>query len=211
MTICKVDQCTREIEKHRGTCSMHHQRWRYYKSYELPQKPDIKPGFVKACRVHGQLKPEDCLIKKRSRAKTYKNTTQNIYQCKACARARYHKWRKKNPDARKKEYELHKREPQRRDSYYAIRLKKLYGMTLDEYNAKYEAQHGLCAICNKPETKRDKRYGQITRLAVDHCHKTGKNRDLLCARCNTRAGGSDDEIPILQATINYIRRHSTAE
>lgn len=41
-----------------------------------------------------------------------------------------------------------------------------------------EAQKASCAICNKPET-----YFK-NRLAVDHNHKTGRVRGLLCYRCN---------------------------
>src|SRR3990172_8039473 len=57
------------------------------------------------------------------------------------------------------------------------RLRRL-GLTLADYNRLWQEQKGLCAICNKPEIAKTKRL-----LAVDHDHKTGKVRRLLCMRC----------------------------
>lgn len=49
-------------------------------------------------------------------------------------------------------------------------------------------QDWVCAICKKPEIKKDPQNGKITRLAVDHCHDTLKIRGLLCFQCNTKLG-----------------------
>ncbi len=56
------------------------------------------------------------------------------------------------------------------------RYKSLYGITIEEYNILLEFQEGKCAICGRPPKNR--------RLAVDHDHKTGEVRGLLCMRCN---------------------------
>lgn len=58
------------------------------------------------------------------------------------------------------------------------RLKFEYGITLEQYDIMFKAQDGLCLICKKPEQTK-------TRLAVDHCHTTGKVRGLLCKKCNS--------------------------
>jgi len=55
-------------------------------------------------------------------------------------------------------------------------LQKKYGLTLTDYDGMLTRQDGLCAICRKPPKK--------IRLAVDHDHKTGKVRGLLCGFCN---------------------------
>lgn len=74
------------------------------------------------------------------------------------------------------------------------------GVTAEEYAARGEAQKGLCAICGKVcSTGR--------RLAQDHCHVTGKIRDLLCHSCNTSLGGFKDSIEVLQKAIDYLRKH----
>ncbi len=53
---------------------------------------------------------------------------------------------------------------------------KQLGVTDDQYERLLAAQGGHCALCpSTPKTRR---------LAVDHDHKTGKVRGLLCHRCN---------------------------
>ncbi len=59
-------------------------------------------------------------------------------------------------------------------------------------------QEGKCAVCSKvPENK----------LNIDHCHKTGKIRQLLCRGCNTALGHVNDNIEILEKLILYIKKH----
>jgi Recombination endonuclease VII len=62
-------------------------------------------------------------------------------------------------------------------------LKTKFGITIEQYEKMLQRQDGKCAICGRAETSRDAK-GKIKRLAVDHCHKTGRNRELLCLRCN---------------------------
>src|SRR5712675_1123242 len=61
------------------------------------------------------------------------------------------------------------------------------GITIDIYDALVEKHKGLCAICNNEETRLS-RNGGVCRLAIDHCHSTGKIRGLLCHDCNTGLG-----------------------
>lgn len=72
-------------------------------------------------------------------------------------------------------------------------------LTEDEYNDLLKLQHGVCAICGKLETR--KRGGKIYRLAIDHNHKTGRIRGLLCARCNIKLGLLDDLEFIIRANL----------
>lgn len=79
-----------------------------------------------------------------------------------------------------------------------------YGITLAEYNSMLESQNNVCAICGNCETeKTDKNKNR--NLAVDHNHKTGKIRGLLCGKCNKMIGLANDNITILQSAINYLR------
>jgi hypothetical protein len=62
-------------------------------------------------------------------------------------------------------------------------------------------QQGRCAICGHEGL--DKR-GR--RLAVDHCHATGKVRGLLCSRCNTALGMIGDTLDAAMKFVRYINR-----
>lgn len=65
----------------------------------------------------------------------------------------------------------------RREAAHGRRIGERYGLTSEQYKALYEAQGGACYICQRATGKRKK-------LAVDHDHKTGYVRGLLCSPCN---------------------------
>jgi hypothetical protein len=64
------------------------------------------------------------------------------------------------------------------------------------------SQGGLCAICKQPN-KRDKR-GKRKDLAVDHCHRTGRFRGLLCNCCNLGLGHFRHDPDLLYAAYSYL-------
>jgi hypothetical protein len=78
-----------------------------------------------------------------------------------------------------------------------------YGISLEEYWAKVEAQDGLCKICGEPSTR--------TNLHIDHDHVTGKIRDLLCMNCNFMLGHAKDSPFRLSRAIAYLRRHASQD
>lgn len=78
-------------------------------------------------------------------------------------------------------------------------LKHRYGITIDKYDDMYEQQNGKCAIC-RTEDKGN--------FAVDHCHKSGKVRGLLCRKCNLGIGQLKDDIEILNNAITYLQWRS---
>lgn len=79
-------------------------------------------------------------------------------------------------------------------------LKRLYGISIDQYNQMFAAQGGCCAIC-KETTERHSKFWH-----VDHCHGTKRVRGILCARCNTMLGHARDNASILQGAIDYLGR-----
>ena len=87
------------------------------------------------------------------------------------------------------------------------RLKGYYGITLTQYENMWGQQAGLCAICGKPETFQNQ-YGLVN-LSVDHCHKTGKVRSLLCHKCNATIGMVDEDIDVLEKMIKYLKNDLT--
>lgn len=76
------------------------------------------------------------------------------------------------------------------------KLKKRYGLTLDQYDQLLESQAGVCAIChNKDETEL---------LSIDHCHSSNEIRGLLCGKCNRGLGNFGDDVSLLLNAVNYL-------
>lgn len=85
----------------------------------------------------------------------------------------------------------------------AANLKFQYGITIQDWDALYDAQEGLCAICRQP-----RRGGNsITTLSVDHSHATGKIRGLLCHMCNVGIGHFNEDQKLIEAAIEYLGKH----
>lgn len=77
------------------------------------------------------------------------------------------------------------------------RLKNIYGLSLEKYDELLSFQNGVCFICHR----NDFRYS----LAVDHDHKTGEVRGLLCKGCNRDLlGALHDNIEALKRAIDYL-------
>ena len=83
---------------------------------------------------------------------------------------------------------------------------KNYGISKEEYQALYEKQGGVCAICKQPETAITK--GVQASLCVDHDHETGEVRGLLCSSCNSALGHFRDNTEILARAIDYLKEHN---
>ena len=81
-------------------------------------------------------------------------------------------------------------------------LKRNYGITLKEHQQMFDQQQGVCAICKSEGD------GKLKKLCVDHDHKTGKVRQLLCRNCNMVLDQVGDNIQILQSMIEYLQGHT---
>lgn len=82
---------------------------------------------------------------------------------------------------------------------YFYNLKKIFGLSRKDYEGMLKEQSNKCRICNLEATKK--------RLCVDHCHKTGKVRALLCTRCNATLGQVQDNIVHLEDMIKYLNHY----
>ncbi len=81
----------------------------------------------------------------------------------------------------------------RRDKYY----RKKYSVTLEWYNTQLEKQNNSCAICKRHESTFKRR------LSLDHDHKTGEARGLLCFFCNKRVVGRHTKESVLKL-VDYL-------
>lgn len=85
-----------------------------------------------------------------------------------------------------------------KESAFRCRLRE-FGLTEESHEALLASQGGTCAICKRPE-----RHKSHSRLAIDHDHKTGKVRGLLCHGCNVSIGHMEDRIEWLRSAISYL-------
>ena len=160
---------------------------------------------TRLCTGCGQIKPLDS----QHFTKDKYNSTGFVYKCKVC-RAKAHKeWSLKNPEKVK---EINAKNKEKRKQFYnspdgilssrKAHLKRKYKITLDEFNEMLKKQKGKCAICGGTET-----HDKHKVMAVDHCHKSGKIRALLCFKCNSGLGHFGDNIENLKKAIKYLKKH----
>jgi len=137
------------------------------------------------------------------------------YYCRVCTATRTKAHQKRFPDKwagysrkyRVSNYDKHRANAKafqlkNPDSVKNTVLKRNFGITIEQYNSMFASQQGRCAICDthSSEFKRS--------LAVDHCHETGRVRQLLCHHCNTALGLLDDSIARVASVLDYLERHS---
>ena len=181
---------------------------------------------TRTCRKCGTEKPISCFPKAKS------NRYGIAWRCSSCAVKNSRIWAENNKERHKKrqtEYfkrnkekiyarirEANRRNPEKRkaiqDRYKKTHpdytrtkhFRRRYGFGLLDYRKILSEQGGLCCICNKPEMGILK--GRLKLLAVDHCHKTGFVRGLLCQNCNRALGCIQDDIAILDSMRKYLTK-----
>jgi hypothetical protein len=85
----------------------------------------------------------------------------------------------------------------RKDASHEKRVRNVYGLGPGDYNRIYEFQGGRCAICRRAT-------GASRRLSVDHDHKTGLTRGLLCRPCNDMLGHIRDDPRVARLMARYL-------
>jgi hypothetical protein len=129
---------------------------------------------LKICKDCGESKPQT----------DYYKTGEYLHsRCKSCHNKKSIQWSKENPKAVAK---IRRR----------AKLKSKYGISVEEYDKMFKEQDGKCYLCNNAHERRP--------LNVDHDHKTGEVRKLLCDKCNMALGLVDDNSELLQRMANYV-------
>lgn len=136
------------------------------------------------------------------------------HQCRDMCANHYQAWHYQNRVA--KDPELLRRYRERRAAYKANpearereairdrahKLRRHFGISVETYQSLHAAQNGACAICRGYDNDRC--------LAVDHCHKSGAVRGLLCGECNRGIGQLRDSPALLRAAAEYLERQPAA-
>lgn len=127
------------------------------------------------------------------RSRHDKTDTKGYRYCSKCLRDKNKIWRTENPEA----FKVYKS----RNTYYMATHR--YGLSMVEYKALLKKSKGKCIICriNFSKIKINRR------CHIDHDHKTGKVRGLLCHRCNNGLGNFRDSIKYMAKAIKYLKRN----
>ena len=110
--------------------------------------------------------------------------TWRVRHCKTCDKKRVKAWNEQN-------------RPRRRAAGRRYLYKKTYGISAAEKDRMEREQNGLCAICRQT-------CGMRTALSVDHDHRSGAIRGLLCHRCNLALGLFREDANLLRQALEYL-------
>ncbi|TKB94510.1 MAG: hypothetical protein E8D40_00910 [Nitrospira sp.] len=80
-------------------------------------------------------------------------------------------------------------------------LRRTFGISSRYYNTLLDLQEHCCRLCGAPDMS------SKMSLAVDHDHKTGKVRKLLCGKSNRGLGYFNDDPDLLARAEVYLRVH----
>jgi hypothetical protein len=83
----------------------------------------------------------------------------------------------------------------------ASHLRKKFGITVEDYDRILEAQGGGCAICDNSVNRNSP---SRLYMHIDHDHKTGRIRGVLCDRCNQAIGHFEDDPALLRRAADYL-------
>ena len=86
-------------------------------------------------------------------------------------------------------------------------IKAKYGITMEQFVEMYESQNGLCKICDSEMEMFSSRDRMHDIANIDHCHKTGKVRALLCNFRNTALGKFKDSAELLIKASEYVKEY----
>jgi len=148
---------------------------------------------------------ERCYNRQRGRTERVRKVKREYYQKNKKIISKRKKERYKKLSV-KKAYQLRNKRWYKKNfnrvkfKHHVYRLNK-YGITIEEYDNLLTKQKGKCAVCQcKPKHK----CKQQSYLCIDHCHKTGKVRGLLCQVCNKALGMLKDDPQLLKTALNYL-------
>lgn len=115
----------------------------------------------------------------------------------------YHLVNREKDNARVRAHRLSHCEDRRAREKVLV-LKRQHGLTPAEFESLLKIQGGVCAICKKSEWNGKRPH-------IDHDHRTGKIRGILCGKCNRALGFIDDDPDIALAIIEYLNKFKNKE
>ena len=123
----------------------------------------------------------------------------NNNYCKPCKNQQVKDYQTRNRASVLEKLRIFNKKPHRKELNISLKRLSRYNLSKEEYNSMLLNQNFSCKICgiHQSSLKRS--------LAVDHDHKTGRVRGLLCLRCNTGLGHFRDNKGLLEKAIQYLK------
>ena len=149
----------------------------------------------KRCSKCGTIKSLDSYYTYKGRGKS------NSSICKECQKKTRKEWYAKNKVDALNKQKLYEATPKARLASLKAQVNRHYGISLEDVSIMMDKQRGCCAVCKDSLVYPD----SWRRYDIDHSHKTGKVRGLLCSNCNKGIGLLADSIEILSCAIDYLK------
>lgn len=145
---------------------------------------------MKLCKKCNKTKNFFEFSKDASKLDGYRHT------CRECRNTQRRENRKANPEKFLKYERLPEVKLKEKNNVF----NREYGISLLQYNEMLQQQGNVCKICQLSEYHKTKK-----NLTIDHCHKTGRVRGLLCHRCNCLIGLGKEKIENFERVITYLK------
>lgn len=146
----------------------------------------------KICNRCKKLKPENEFHK-------HKQCPDGLqYTCISCRKIIDNKFKDDKKEYDKEYYIKYRRTEEVKKENKNRELKRIYNISIDQYNEIFNKQNGCCAICGIHQSRFSKK------LCVDHNHSTGEVRGLLCPKCNITLGYIESKVGIVELCKIYL-------
>lgn len=200
--MCLLDKTKEEMSRSHPewckNCDREKRReYEFKKTGIVPPRKIRWQGDWKTCSGCGVFKhKDDYAFRKTPKGKTVRNSV-----CRDCL-LDYQRELKKDPDAKIRASQsarnhYHNGGGKKKSS--DARLRREYGISLAEKEEMVRQNKGLCPLCGSDDPGRY--------WVVDHCHRTGNIRGVICDKCNKMLGLANDSISRLYGAIRYLSDH----
>lgn len=184
---CNCKFWTHHLSQERKFCSLKC-RWNYARTHSRRKVPTCHPerkyygrGYCRGC-WHEHWSPDW------SKAKPAKCHPDRPNQGRGLCLNCYNSDRRANGDSTRS------------------RLRYQYGITVERYRDLLATQGNRCGICGRDEEDAKNAWGRKS-FSVDHSHKVGLVRGILCHRCNLGLGHFMENPWLLAKAIAYLADH----
>jgi hypothetical protein len=167
---------------------------------DFNRQGDTKDGLTYKCKPCAAETTKQWAEKNRDHVRRYNNARYAANPCprKAAAKA----YREKNLEKSKESNRLWRIKNKEKVWQKGIMVR--YNLSLETYESMFRSQNGCCKICSKQNL-------DGKRLFVDHDHKTGTVRGLLCHHCNAGMGHFFDNPDLIERVIKYLNESNSTE